>query len=145
MVVYGAPDPKAGSCDTLYQIPSDTRLNHRAIVLGGVLADRCGAILTEFFRKKRDMGKKWTGQASTIRLLQRLPIQFDAQPRPVGDRQEPLRVGPERLRDQLVDVRRRRQVLDVPRHRQRRRQVQVGGQADRPCSSRAAPSWTLCS
>lgn len=58
MVVYGAPDPKAGSCDTLYQIPSDTRLNHRAIVLGGVLADRCGAILTEFFRKKRDMGKK---------------------------------------------------------------------------------------
>ena len=58
MVVYGAPDPKAGACETLYQIPSDTRLNHRAIVLGGVLADRCGAILTEFFRKKRDMGKK---------------------------------------------------------------------------------------
>jgi tRNA(adenine34) deaminase len=58
MVVYGAPDPKAGACDTLYQIPSDTRLNHRAIVLGGVLADRCGAILTEFFRRKREMGKK---------------------------------------------------------------------------------------
>jgi tRNA(adenine34) deaminase len=58
MVVYGALDPKAGACETLYQIPSDTRLNHRAIVLGGVLADRCGEILTEFFRKKRDMGKK---------------------------------------------------------------------------------------
>jgi len=58
MVVYGAPDPKAGACDTLYQIPSDTRLNHRAIVLGGVLADRCGAILTDYFRKKREMGKK---------------------------------------------------------------------------------------
>jgi tRNA(adenine34) deaminase len=58
MIVYGAPDPKAGACETLYQIPSDTRLNHRAIVLGGVLADRCGAILTEFFRRKRDMGKK---------------------------------------------------------------------------------------
>jgi tRNA(adenine34) deaminase len=31
MVVYGAPDPKAGACDTLYRIPSDTRLNHRAM------------------------------------------------------------------------------------------------------------------
>lgn len=58
MVVYGAPDPKAGACDTLFQIPSDPRLNHRALVLGGVLADRCGAILTDFFRKKREMGKK---------------------------------------------------------------------------------------
>jgi tRNA(adenine34) deaminase len=58
MVVYGAVDPKAGACETLYQIPSDSRLNHRAVVLGGVLADRCGAILTEFFRKKREMGKK---------------------------------------------------------------------------------------
>ncbi len=58
MFVYGAVDPKAGACETLYQIPSDTRLNHRAIVLGGVLADSCGSILTEFFRRKRDMGKK---------------------------------------------------------------------------------------
>src|SRR5262249_23126544 len=58
MVVYGATDPKAGACHTLFQIPTDPRLNHRAVVLGGVLADRCGAILTEFFRRKRDMGKK---------------------------------------------------------------------------------------
>lgn len=58
MVVYGAADPKAGACHTLYQIPSDERLNHRALVLGGVMADRCGAILSEFFRKKREMGKK---------------------------------------------------------------------------------------
>src|SRR5262245_47077475 len=33
MVVYGAADQKAGACDTLYQIPSDERLNHRALVL----------------------------------------------------------------------------------------------------------------
>jgi tRNA(adenine34) deaminase len=58
MVVYGAPDPKAGACDTLFQIPSDPRLNHRALVVSGVLADRCGAILSEFFRRKREMGKK---------------------------------------------------------------------------------------
>src|SRR5205085_11187241 len=35
-VVYGCTDPKAGACDTLYQIPTDVRLNHRARVLGGV-------------------------------------------------------------------------------------------------------------
>lgn len=58
MVVYGTTDPKAGACDTLYQIPSDTRLNHRAVVIGGVLPDRCGAILTDFFRRKRELGKK---------------------------------------------------------------------------------------
>jgi len=58
MVVYGATDPKAGACDTLFRIPTDPRLNHRAIVLGGVLSDRCGTILTEFFRKKRELGKK---------------------------------------------------------------------------------------
>jgi tRNA(adenine34) deaminase len=57
-VVYGATDPKAGACDTLYQIPTDPRLNHRAQVIGGVLADRCAAILSDFFTGKRLMGKK---------------------------------------------------------------------------------------
>jgi tRNA(adenine34) deaminase len=57
-VVYGAMDAKAGACDTLYRIASDPRLNHRAIVLAGVLADRCGAILTDFFASKRELGKK---------------------------------------------------------------------------------------
>ncbi|MCP3903474.1 MAG: nucleoside deaminase [Planctomycetes bacterium] len=52
-VLYGATDPKAGACDTLYQIPSDPRLNHEVEVIGGVLAERCGALLTEFFRRKR--------------------------------------------------------------------------------------------
>jgi len=53
LVVYGAADPKAGACDTLYQITSDARLNHRAEVVGGVLADRCAAILSDFFAAKR--------------------------------------------------------------------------------------------
>ena len=58
MVVYGCTDPKAGACHTLFQIVSDPRLNHRAEVLGGVQADRCAAILTDFFRGKREQGKK---------------------------------------------------------------------------------------
>jgi tRNA(adenine34) deaminase len=53
MVVYGAADPKAGACDTLYRITSDPRLNHRAQVVGGVLAERCGGVLSEFFARKR--------------------------------------------------------------------------------------------
>jgi tRNA(adenine34) deaminase len=53
MVVYGAADPKAGACDTLYRIVSDGRLNHRAQVVSGVLADRCGAVLSAFFAAKR--------------------------------------------------------------------------------------------
>lgn len=57
-VVYGCTDPKAGACDTLYQITSDPRLNHRCTVVGGVLADRCAAMLTAFFASKRAMGKK---------------------------------------------------------------------------------------
>ncbi len=58
MVVYGCTDPKAGACHTLYQITSDGRLNHRAQVVSGVLADRCAAILSDFFAAKRRAGKK---------------------------------------------------------------------------------------
>jgi tRNA(adenine34) deaminase len=57
LVVYGCPDPKAGACDTLFRICSDPRLNHRAQVIGGVLADRCAAVLGDFFRAKRRLGK----------------------------------------------------------------------------------------
>jgi tRNA(adenine34) deaminase len=53
MVVYGTVDSKAGACDTLYQIPTDPRLNHRAQVIAGVLADRCAALLSNFFAGKR--------------------------------------------------------------------------------------------
>src|SRR3954452_622629 len=57
-VVYGCIDPKAGACDSLYQITTDPRLNHRARILGGVLAERCAAVLTDFFAAKRRLGKK---------------------------------------------------------------------------------------
>lgn len=57
LVVYGAADPKAGACDTLYQITSDSRLNHRAQVISGVLPERCAAVLSSFFAQKRRLGK----------------------------------------------------------------------------------------
>ena len=57
-VVYGCPDPKAGAARTLYQICDDPRLNHRAIVTAGVLAEDCAALLRAFFQTQRALGKK---------------------------------------------------------------------------------------
>ncbi|XZE51404.1 tRNA adenosine(34) deaminase TadA [Planctomycetaceae bacterium SH139] len=57
-VVYGATDPKAGAVDSLYQLLTDVRLNHRCEVTGGVLARQSAAMLTDFFRHKRAQGKK---------------------------------------------------------------------------------------
>jgi tRNA(adenine34) deaminase len=57
-VVYGAPDPKAGAVDTLYQLLRDPRLNHRCQTVSGVLGPECGAMLSEFFQAKRRLGKK---------------------------------------------------------------------------------------
>ena len=52
-VVFGAADPRAGACGSLYQVGLDTRLNHRFEVDGGLLAEECGALLQDFFSKKR--------------------------------------------------------------------------------------------
>ncbi|MFZ0664322.1 MAG: tRNA adenosine(34) deaminase TadA [Acidimicrobiales bacterium] len=48
-LVFGATDPKAGACGSLYNLCSDPRLNHEVTVTPGVLADECGTLLTEFF------------------------------------------------------------------------------------------------
>lgn len=57
-VVYGATDPKAGAVDSLFNLLDDARLNHRCDVVSGVMAEQCGGILTEFFRRQRALGKK---------------------------------------------------------------------------------------
>lgn len=57
-VVFGASDPKAGAVSSLYHLLDDSRLNHRCEVVGGVLAEPCGRVLTEFFAGKRALGKK---------------------------------------------------------------------------------------
>ncbi len=53
-LVFGAPDPKAGFCGSLADLPRDPRLNHRLEVVSGVLADECGALLRDFFRRLRE-------------------------------------------------------------------------------------------
>jgi tRNA(adenine34) deaminase len=52
-LVYGAEDPKAGAVGSLWDVLRDGRLNHRPEVIGGVLADECGAMLREFFAARR--------------------------------------------------------------------------------------------
>ena len=55
-LVYGASDPRAGACGTLYNLCADPRLNHELTVVGGVRADDCGALLTSFFAGRRADG-----------------------------------------------------------------------------------------
>jgi len=57
-VVYGCDDPKGGACCTLFNIGSDTRLNHRFPVERGVLAEECADRLKRFFAALRAQGKK---------------------------------------------------------------------------------------
>ena len=57
-VVYGAADPKAGAVRTLFRLLDDPRLNHRCLIVSGVLAEPCGQILTRFFQQQRQLGKK---------------------------------------------------------------------------------------
>lgn len=56
-VVYGAKDPKSGGVESLYNILSDKRLNHTTQITAGVMEKECGEILTNYFRKKRELKK----------------------------------------------------------------------------------------
>jgi tRNA(adenine34) deaminase len=58
LLVYGAADPKAGAVHSLYHLLDDDRLNHRCAVVAGVLAEPCGQIVSRFFQKQRQAGKK---------------------------------------------------------------------------------------
>ena len=57
-VIYGATDPKAGACHTLYRIPTDARLNHRVEMIAGVMAEECGQLLKDFFQQRRRVNKE---------------------------------------------------------------------------------------
>ncbi len=56
-LVFGASDPRAGACGSLYNLCSDPRLNHELPVTGGVRAAECGELLSSFFSEKRDAGR----------------------------------------------------------------------------------------
>jgi tRNA(adenine34) deaminase len=52
-VVFGAPDPKAGACGSLYNLASDPRLFHEMTVVAGVRDADCAALVSDFFSARR--------------------------------------------------------------------------------------------
>lgn len=52
-VVYGAGDPKTGACGSVLNLFEQPALNHQTAIIGGVLADECGAFLKRFFVERR--------------------------------------------------------------------------------------------
>ena len=52
-VVFGAADPKTGAAGSVIDLFAQNRINHHALVQGGVLAAECGSLLSEFFASRR--------------------------------------------------------------------------------------------
>jgi tRNA(adenine34) deaminase len=52
-LVYGASDPKTGACGSVVNLMAEPKLNHHCEVVGGILAEECGAVLTAFFKQRR--------------------------------------------------------------------------------------------
>ncbi len=59
-VVFGAADLKTGACGSVVNLFSDARLNHHADIAGGVLADECGTMLSNFFAERRRQARSET-------------------------------------------------------------------------------------
>lgn len=57
-IVFGASDPKGGACGSLFDIPSDPRVNHRALITSGVMAEESGAMLRAFFEERRRLARE---------------------------------------------------------------------------------------
>lgn len=53
-VVFGAWDQKAGACGSLFDLPSEPKLNHRVAVTGGILEQESQALIQKFFKNLRE-------------------------------------------------------------------------------------------
>jgi tRNA(adenine34) deaminase len=51
--VYGARDPKTGAAGSVLNLFTTAELNHHARIEGGVLAEECGKLLSDFFAARR--------------------------------------------------------------------------------------------
>lgn len=56
-VVYGAPEPKTGAAGSVVDLFAEARLNHHAEIVGGVMAEQCGGLVSAFFAEKRKAQK----------------------------------------------------------------------------------------
>lgn len=62
-VVYGAPEPKTGAAGSVVDLFSEMRLNHHAEIVGGLMAEQCGGLVSAFFAEKRRAAKDEALQA----------------------------------------------------------------------------------
>ncbi len=53
-LVFGAKDPKAGACGSVFNLPDERRLNHKVEVVGGILEQESQELIQAFFRRLRD-------------------------------------------------------------------------------------------
>jgi tRNA(adenine34) deaminase len=64
-LVYGARDPKTGSCGSVIDLMAEPRLNHHTEVAGGILAEECGSMLSRFFSARRASKKALSSKPDT--------------------------------------------------------------------------------
>lgn len=72
-VVFGAADPKTGACGSVLNIAAIDQINHHTQVAGGLLAEACGALLSDFFRARRAAIRAQRGKPPLADLIPPLP------------------------------------------------------------------------
>lgn len=65
-VVYGTAEPKTGACGSVIDLFAEPRLNHHADVVGGVMAEACAEVVSDFFRRRREESRA----ARDLRMMQ---------------------------------------------------------------------------
>lgn len=60
-LVFGARDPKAGACGSVFNLPDERRLNHQVQVVGGVMERESQELMQAFFKRLRDDVEERTG------------------------------------------------------------------------------------
>ena len=68
-VVFGAADPKTGAAGSVLNLFDQPKLNHHTVLVGGVMADPCAALLREFFAQRRQQHRQRRGLAGPVATM----------------------------------------------------------------------------
>ncbi len=61
-IIYGAKDPKFGGCGSIFNIPTEKKLNHRIEIVGGIMEAEIAELMREFFKRVRQRGTRRKGE-----------------------------------------------------------------------------------
>ena len=73
-VVFGAADPKTGAAGSVLNLFDQPKLNHHTVLVGGVMADPCAALLREFFAQRRQQHRQRRGLAGPVATMPVIPV-----------------------------------------------------------------------